>query len=193
MDEAQILRGLKERDLKAIEMLYNSVFTSLRFLAERITKHEAEAEDIAQNSLAKLWERGVADFNSLDHVKSYLKKIVENAAVDYLRKQKSVKSYQRHLAYTQLESEELLVNQSRYETELTKVIYAEVEKLSPQTREVFKAVYLKKMPRAQVAQNLGISINTVYVHCSKAINELKQVISERELMLFILLFNLSNN
>jgi RNA polymerase sigma-70 factor (ECF subfamily) len=193
MDEAEVLQGLKERDIKAIKVLYDSLFTDLRFLAERITKDELEAEDIAHTSLTKLWESGMSQFDTLEHVKNYALKMTQHAALDYLKKQKSKKRYQQHLQYTLDKSEEFIADRSRYEMEVIRIIYAEVEKLPNQTKEVFKLVYLQKVPRSEVAHNLSISINTVHVHCSRAIKELRQVISERELLLLLLLLNLGKN
>jgi RNA polymerase sigma-70 factor (ECF subfamily) len=194
MQEAlHILKGFQERDVKAVKQLFESVFIPLRFLAERITNDENEAIDIAMNTIARLWEQDLSELQKIENLMGYLKKAVENASLDYLRKQKSKKNYQHHVIYTEGTTEEFLIERAFYEAEVMTVIYKEVEKLPEKTREVFKRVYLQKISRVDVATQLQMSISTVHVHCSKAINDLRKVISEKELLLILVLLNLYND
>jgi len=194
MQETQeILWAFKNRDVKAVKELFDSVFTRLRFLAERITRNADEARDIAMSSIASLWEPDVPGMAKIDNLMGYLTTRVQHDCVDYLRKERSKKNYQNHLINTEEQSEEFLVERARYETEVMHIIYKEIERLPEKTREVFKRVYLQKIPRSDVARQLQISINTVHVHCSKAIKDLRQVISEKELLLILVLLSLYKN
>ncbi len=185
MEIAQLFKE-PGRDTQAVKQLFDSLFTPLCFCAERITSNPSESEDIAMTALEKLLQTGLATFENMDHVKRYAKKMVVNASLDYLRKQKAKKNYQDHLSHTEPINEEFITERTLYESEVIETIYKEVETLPRQTRDVFKKVYFEKKSTTEVAAELNISVNTVYVHCSFAIKKLRQIISERELMVFLL-------
>jgi len=174
------------RDMDAVKKVFHSLFTPLCYCAKRITGNASEAEDIAMNTLEKLLKDETMQFENEDHVKQYAKKMVVRAALDYYRRQKVKRNYEHHVLHTENASEEMLTERLLYESEVIEIIYREVENLPRQMREVFKMVYLQKMDRAEVAKQLKISVSTVHVYCSNAIRELRQVISERELMVFLL-------
>ncbi len=185
MEIAQMFKG-PGRDMVAVKKVFHSLFTPLCYCAKKITGNAADAEDIAMNTLEKLLKDETMRFENEDHLKQYAKKMVVHAALDFYKKQKVKKKYEDHVLHTEKESEEMLTERIIYESEVIEIIYREVENLPKQTREVFKMVYLQKMDRIEVAEQLKISVSTVHVHCSNAIKELRQVISERELMLFLL-------
>lgn len=189
MELAQMFKG-PGRDMEAVKKVFYSLFTPLCYCAQRITGNASEAEDIAMNTLEKLLKDETMQFENENHVKLYAKKMVVRAALDYARKQKVRKNYEYHVLHTGSASEEILTERVLYESEVIEIIYREIENLPRQTREVFKMVYLEKMDRTEVAEKLKISVNTVHVHCSNAIRELRQVISERELMVFLLFMGL---
>lgn len=191
MQKAQeLLKAFQDRDVKATKQLFDSVFSHLRFLAKRITHDDDEAIDIAMNSISSLWDPVVAGTEKIHNVMGYLTTRVQRDAIDYVRKQKSKRSYENHLKNTDEQNEEFILERARYETEVIQIIYKQIDRLPKKTREVFKKVYLEKVPRSQVATQLQISINTVNVHCSNAINALRNIISEKELLVVIMLLNL---
>jgi RNA polymerase sigma-70 factor (ECF subfamily) len=143
------------------------------------------------NSFAKVWEQS-ARFNSIDEIKAYLFTIARNAAFNYLRKIRSRHNYETHLA-NQPKEEESLSEKLRFEVEMLERLRQEIEKLPDQCREVFKLAYIQRIPRAEVAEKLNISLGTVHVHCSNALNRLRQRFSEREFILMLLFLELSRN
>jgi RNA polymerase sigma-70 factor (ECF subfamily) len=194
MQEAkQLLQAFQNRDVKATKELFDSVFTRLRFLAKRITHDDDEAIDIAMNSISSLWEPDLSQTDKIHNVMGYLTTRVQRDAIDYLRKQKSKRNYENHFKNTEEQDEEFILERARYETEVIHLIYEEIDRLPEKTKEVFKKVYLEKVPRNEVATQMHISINTVHVHCSNAINALRHVVSEKELFVVLMLLNLYKN
>lgn len=196
MDEALILNGLKAGDKKAFDLLYDLLYEQVCFYAEQIVKDEMEAEDIAIHSLAKFWEKGANDFESFIQIRTYIFLTARNAAFDFLRKVKTQRTVHRNLVYMTTEIEESiadLADLALYKVEMLQFLTEEIEKLPDQCRETFKLVFIEKMPRPLVAEKLNITLNTVHSHCANAKNRLKQIFSERELIILLLLAGMCPN
>ena len=54
--ENEIIKLLRERDKKALSLLYNNYSNSLYGVAFKITKDEALAQDALQESFIKIWK-----------------------------------------------------------------------------------------------------------------------------------------
>jgi RNA polymerase sigma factor (sigma-70 family) len=195
MNEALILNGLKACDKKAFDMLYDLLYEQVCFYAEQIVKNEIEAEDIAIHSLAKFWEKGAGDFESFIQVRTYIFLTARNAAFDFLRKIKTQRTIQRDLMYITTEAEDSVAELSdlaMYKVEMLQFLLEEIEKLPEQCRETFKLVFIENMPRPLVAEKLNITISTVHSHCANGKNRLRQIFSERELIILLLLARCGN-
>lgn len=200
MDEAQILIGLKAGDKKAFNLLYDLLYEDICFYAEQIIKDEKaaqmEAEDIAIHSLAKFWEKGATGFDTFLQVKVFIFRTAKNAAIDYIRKVRMQKIHQRNLVYITSDTEQSSSEQADlalYKLEMLRVLAAEIEKLPEQCRETFKLVFIENMPRPLVADKLNITLNTVHSHCANAKNRLRQIFSEKDFVILLLLIGLCRN
>lgn len=185
MDDTQIFFALKARDKQAFDALYDMLYPQVRFFTEQITKDHGEAEDIAIHALAKFWEKGPDDFETILQVRKYIFTIARNAAFDFLKKIKVRKIHQRDIIYMTPATEESLVESTLYKVEMLQVLMAEIENLPEQCRETFKLVYIEKMPRLKVAEILNITAGTVNVHCANAMKKLRKIFSERELAVLL--------
>jgi RNA polymerase sigma-70 factor (ECF subfamily) len=189
MNDLLLIERLKQKDREAFNLLFTRLFPKVLYYAEQLTKDRPEGEDIAMNSFTKVWEQANR-FNSVGEIEAFLFTIARNAAFNYLRKIKAQHNYETHLANQPKEAEEGLAEKLRFEVEMLEKLYQEIEKLPEQCREVFKLAYIKRMPRAEVAEKLNISVGTVHVHCSNALNRLRQKFSEREFALLLLFLEL---
>lgn len=191
MDDDLLIKGLKQKDRKAFNILFTRLFPKVLYYAGHLTKDKLEGEDIAMNSFVKVWEQ-VDRFNSISELNAYIFTVARNASFNYLRKIRAQHNYETHLA-NQPTEEESLSEKLRFEVEMLDKLYQEIEKLPGQCREVFKLTYIKRMPRAEVAEKLNISLGTVHVHCSNALNRLKKRFSENDFMLLLLSLELYRN
>lgn len=192
MDDTLLIKGLQEKDRNAFNVLFTRLFPKVLYYAENLTKDKFEGEDIAIHSFAKVWEES-SRFNSMGEVTAFIFTVARNASFNYLRKIKAQQNYQTHLANQPADTEENLSEKLRFEVEMIEKLQEEIEKLPAQCKEVFKLAYLQRMPRAQVAEKLNISIGTVHVHCSNALNRLRQRFSETEFFLLLVLLELCKN
>ena len=190
MDEAQILEGLRKRDMIAFERLYDSLSSMVMFFAEKITKDEQEAEDIAVRAFAKFWTKDLSKYDTMKKVKNFIFKVARNSAVDYVRKQKTKQSHESKIIHLIEVQDEYDIERIRYETEMLVKVYAEIDKLPQRTQEVFKLVYIKEMNSREVGELLQISDVTVRRLCSEAMLKLRSKFSQKELQLVLLLLSI---
>jgi len=193
MDEAQIFVGLKAREEKAFNMLFTLLYAQVRFYIEQITKNESESEDITMLALSTFWEKGAEEFQSFPQIKAYIFKTARNAAFNFLKRSKVQHTHQQNLTYLATEAEDILSDATLYKVEMLQVLLEEIEHLPEQCRETFKLVFIENMPRPEVAKKLDITLNTVHGHCANAKKRLRQIFSEKELMVLLLLINLCPN
>jgi RNA polymerase sigma-70 factor (ECF subfamily) len=190
MDESQILEGLRTRNITAFKGLYDSLSSLIMYYAEQITKNEQEAEDIMVHAFAKFWEQELSEYDSMKQVKNFMFKVAKNSAIDYLRKKEVRHNHQSNIIYLTEEQEHYEIERSRYETEMLRKVYQEIDKLPERTREVFKMVYIDQMTSRQIGEALSISAVTVRRLCSEALQKLRNKFPEKDLQLVLILLSI---
>lgn len=83
-DEALLVR-LAARDASAFRLLVDRHMPSLMLLARRLLRDEAEAEDVAQEALFRMWRQGHGLEVGPAGIGPWLKRVVSNLAIDKLR------------------------------------------------------------------------------------------------------------
>jgi RNA polymerase sigma factor (sigma-70 family) len=196
MDDAQILIGLKSGDRKAWDLLYDLLYAKVYFVTQAIVDETMEAEDIAISALAKFWAKGAENFETFLQVKTFIFRTARHAAFDHNKKARVQRSRNQDFTYVVSITEESATKKAEgalFKVEMLQMLADEIEKLPEQCREIFKLVFIENMPRQQVAEKLHISISTVHNQVANARNKLKQVFTERELIILLLLINLCSN
>ena len=127
------------------------------------------AEDVVQESYAALWEK----LQEGDHVlnrKSYLYMMVRNRCLDHLRKKglptESLKPYD---TYGIIDDDDA---QERSQTEAR--LWTAIDSLPEKCREVFIMSKRDGLKYEEIAEELGLSVNTVRNQISKALKVLKE-------------------
>lgn len=83
-DEALLMRVIA-RDPAAFRLIVDRHMPRLILLARRLLRDEAEAEDVAQEALLRLWRQGQGLDVGPAGVGPWLKRVVSNLAIDKLR------------------------------------------------------------------------------------------------------------
>lgn len=186
MTDDLLIEGLKAKDKKAFNALFDRLFAQVYYYTQNIINDKIEAEDITIHSFAKFWE-SANKYSSIKEVKNFIYKTARNACIDYLNKLKAQNNYRNYILHISKfvldNSEERIL----YEGQMLEKLKQEVDKLPEQCRKVFKLVFLEKYSREEVSQRLQISMSTVHVQCANALKRLKQVLSKEEFFLLLLL------
>lgn len=169
----QCLENDKEAQFRVYKLYYRSMFnTSLR-----IVNHSEEAEDIMQESF-------LTAFQKLDSYKGevsfgiWLKRIVVNRSLDYLRKRK--------LAFEEVHSDLSVydddpVDETEYSVEEVK---SAISLLSDGYRTILSLLLLEGYDHEEVSEILGISNVTSRTQYCRAKQQLRKLLIEKRNKLF---------
>lgn len=137
-------------------------------------------EDIIQDIFIKFWESRKT-FLSEYAVKSFFYKSIRNSCLDYIKHEKVKDKYINHSIQngnsTQFFYEEL-IKQEAYS-----IVYSEINKLPKMGKNVL-LLALEEKSNEEISKELGIAINTVKTHKSRAYQVLRKKIGG--LLMFLL-------
>ena len=137
------------------------------------------AEDIVQESYTALWEK-LQDGAQVLNRKSYLYMMVRNRCLDHIRKKtiptESLKPYD---TYGIIEDDDA---QERSQTEAR--IWTAIDNLPEKCLEVFIMCKRDGQKYEEIAEELGLSVNTVRNQISKALKVLKEGIHKVYMFFF---------
>lgn len=146
-----------------IEQAFRQHYRQLCIYALHFIANESMAEDIVQDSFIALWEKG----DGIQSVKPYLYAAVRNRCLNHLRGQGIKLS---SVLDPEGMSDEDLIERSELEARL----WTAVDRLPERRRQVLLMSKRDGMKYEDIAYQLGISVNTVRNHISKALETLRQ-------------------
>lgn len=190
--EKLIIKGLKAGDQEAYRYVYDTHYQVLCYTANKYVDDKFMAETIVGDIIFKLWERR-EDIDINTSLRSYLAQSVRNASLDYLRsKRQRYEVAQSRLtdndtinnAFGTTSSDDPLDNLigNELETHVEKAISA----LPYECRRVFEMSRFMGKKQAEIAKELGISINTVKYHIGNALKLLSRDLGKYIVMLIFL-------
>ena len=161
MTEQEIRKYLRrieeENSQTALRSFYNLCFDRFFRIAYYYLHTEEWAQEVVLDVFLKIWERR----ESLHHIanlEDYFFITIKNASLNYLEKEQRRKDI--------LVSEELFAHYVKA-----------LDRLPERCREIFIRVREEKQSYAEVAKDLGISVNTVDVQLQKAIGRMRDMLS----------------
>lgn len=167
------IKKLREGSHEAFDTLYNVYADSLYGFVLLHTKSTVQAEDIVQDTFLKLWHMR-ASLSVEGSFKSMLFTIAKNHVIDIFRQQINRADFEDYIAFC--EDENLLDNTSvdkiYYDDFLEKLAIAK-QKLTPSQRNIFELNREEGLTNAEIANQAGLSEQTVKNHLSAALKVLR--------------------
>ncbi|MCD7942500.1 MAG: RNA polymerase sigma-70 factor [Bacteroides intestinalis] len=158
--------------------IYTSYYKKSFFFAKSYVHDDLAAEDIASESLIKLWEKLKKE--KIDYIEPLLLTILKNKALDYLKHEEVKRTAFESMA--DWHQQELSIRISTLEScdpneifsDEVESIIRETSKLLPeQTRRIFLLSRFENKSNKEIAEQMGVSIKGVEYHISKALKALR--------------------
>jgi RNA polymerase sigma-70 factor (ECF subfamily) len=188
LDDAGIIRSLKDRDEFVFGQLFKAYFRQLRTYAFTFVQEQALAEDIVQTVFSRLWEK-IEVLNFSDSVAAYLYRAVYNESLNNLKRGKVKRAYHswlnRHMK-DQTDSAHRKVQLA----ELERHLRAAINDLPEQCRTIFQLSRFEQLGYRDIGSRLGISVKTVENQMGKALRLLRVRLVEFLPLLLLYFFNL---
>ncbi|MCS7018396.1 MAG: RNA polymerase sigma factor [Cytophagales bacterium] len=172
--ETQLIRDCLANKRGAHELFYKRFYGYVMSIALRYSNHSEEAKEITNDSFVKVFKH-LNRYDQHRPIKSWMRRIVINTALDRLRKNK------RELRQTDIEQivipapEESVLQQLSAED-----IMRMVQHLSAAQRAVFNLFEIEGFSHEEIGEMLDIPVGTSKSHLARAKMKLRQMISERQ-------------
>ena len=184
--DKSLLQEFKRGNTHAFRTVYDMFFPSLCFFAKRLVEDDGEGEDIAVDSFVKLLNR-YDSFDTLPNIKAFLYITTRNACLNYLRHSQRQHASKRELNRVQEKTEDHALSHMVH-AEVLREVEFEIEQLPNRCREIFKLIYYERRSADEIAELLGISINTVWVQRAKAIQLIRTNLLKKGMLSALLCF-----
>ncbi len=168
------------------EIIFKSLFTAyyeqLCRFAYRFTENIETARELVQDAYISLWEKGALE-RSPESLKSFLHTVVKNNCLNYRQHLHIQDKYRQKIM---LEYAHEISSQEDFavEKELQEKIDSAIKDLPEQCRRIFVMNRFQLLKYREIADELGISVKAVEAQISKALQKMKEVLSDY-LLLFL--------
>ena len=172
MDENIIIEKIRAGDSAAYRYLVERYQTGLIIHCEQLVHDRQEAEDIAQDTFIKAYERIRTFDKEKGRFSTWLYRIAGNKAIDYLRRNKRKVDVEHIEELADIATEpQLLEDEAMH-------IRSLVDSLEPPIySQIIKAYYWQGKNYKKIAEEYGLSINTVGTWLKRAKSQLKEQLS----------------
>lgn len=154
MTEQELIKGCKKQDRRAQKYLYDRYAPILLGICRRYVKQMEDAEDVMLESFYKIFSN-IDQYEGKGSFEGWLKRISVNESLMFLRKKHnfnlSIESNHLELAGDGIGVEEMLFEQDILEV---------MDSLPTGYRTIFNLYVIDGLKHREIADELGISINT---------------------------------
>lgn len=169
-DDIHLVEGLKKKDLHAFEEFFNQYHRKIFGLIYRLTKNEADAQDLTQEVFLKIFEK-VDTFEGRSAFSSWIYRIAVNTSFMKLRVQRnqpqvSLDSVLPHFLDSGYQKEAVKDWSRRADDQMLKqeskqVIYTAIDKLPDKEKIVFILRDVEELPTEKVGEILDLTVPAV--------------------------------
>lgn len=166
----------------AFQRLFELHFAELYRFAYRYVRLEESAKDLVGEAFLRLWrQREQVDLGG-PAARSYLYTIVRYQALDHLRRRRVEERWRREYATPLVTQEGAALaadpDQEFTARETAAAVQQAVEGLPQRQRQVLLLRWQKQASYDEIAETLGISPKTVAIHIGRAIQRLREILTQ---------------
>jgi len=183
-DWFQLFRDGKE---DAIRQVFDKYYRPISYFALKILKEDTFAEDIVSETFRKAWERR-ENFATPRHLENFLYLVTRNACISHLRAGRVLHTTAREwLRISEdYDSGNQPADYERLESKRLEAVFEQLEKLPG--ADVVRMSIIEGKSTKEIAEELGISENNVYIIKSRTLKTLRDRLRKGDWILLILLF-----
>ncbi len=167
---------LKKRDRDAFSAIYEKYHRYLYSIALKYLKNTQMAEDAVQHVFVKLWE-STSDIHIEINLKNYLYTMTKNYILNQIRDRKDEISLNYMSAQIDIPGQDDVIK-AMNDKQMRNLLYRGVESLPPQKKEICMRKLETDDSNQQIADKMGISVNTVKSHYQESIKFLRSYFDE---------------
>ncbi len=190
--DSEIYAGVRNGDLAAFEQLYKQYYTFFRLVAFHITHNNDDAEEVVSEVFVKLWNQR-NEIEIATSVKAYITRSVQNAAINFVKKQTAAKKVTNSIDesdYCLLAWDSDYPLGQLYEKDVIEILKKNIRLLPEGCRKVYLMSRTREFTYNDIAEKLGISVNTVKMQMKIALSRLREALVDY-ISIFLIYIGLS--
>jgi RNA polymerase sigma-70 factor, ECF subfamily len=177
-----LIESIRKGDRKSYEFLFRNYYSNLCKYARNIVHNDATAEDLVMDVFVRIWE-DISSITISSSISGYLYQSVHNHCLNYLTR--------KHKQFSELNSETIGKLNALMPPdlaadpfdglkmkELRNRLDKSIEDLPEACREIFKLSRTEELSHKEIANQLGISENTVKVQIYRALAKIRVYLRE---------------
>lgn len=178
MNEQNIIEGCRKHDRKAQQQLWKQYSGYLLGVCMRYASDRPEAEDMLQEAFLKIFFN-LGDFSGTGSFKGWLRKVTVNTAITWYHRNLRYKHHSDIEEYVTVET-----GTEGFEDDFCTAedLYKVLNELSPGYRMVFNLYTIEGYRHHEIAEMLGIDVNTSKSQYSRARAILRKKLGELAMM-----------
>lgn len=169
-----ILKGVRECDAQSQMMFYDLFIRSVYRSAYTITNNQCEAEEIAQDTMLKVFNKIELLNDDVGAMERIMRRIATNAAIDVIRKRKDFVTSSENLP----DSEDTEGEYDELDFSIEEIKEG-VTTLSDSYRSILSLRLFENMSFAEVADMLNVNSSTARVQYTRGIAKLKSFLIKK--------------
>lgn len=169
------IKHINRGERKAFAALFEQYFNALSAYGYKYISDIQVVEDMVQEAFISVWDKR-QDFDHINALKSFLYTSVKNKCLNHLKHQAVLKKHEPALVY-ELESDHKFTGQV-IEEETFNQLFTEIKNLPKSAQEIM-VLALNGLKNQDIAEELGISLNTVKTQKKIAYSKLKDKLGPR--------------
>jgi len=172
--EPGLIRAAQSGDRDALITLLREIETHVYRTAYYILNNEQDAMDAAQEALIRIYTK-INSYEEKAQFKTWVQRIVTNICIDKFRRSKPSVSIEEHeLVFSDTQN----VEDEVMSTYVAKDIQDAIEKLPEHHRAVVVLRYLQDFSYNEIADSLGLPLNTVKSYLFRARHQLQALLHD---------------
>jgi RNA polymerase sigma-70 factor, ECF subfamily len=176
--DSEIFLAIQSQQLKALDLLYERYGRLVYSTAVKILNNVEEAEEVAQETFLRLWQRSEIYQPNKGSLSGFLSTLARSRSLDLLRSRKS--SHQRlqrfQTSFDCAPHHNLPLEFATVEERSHQVREA-LKQLSPHERQLLETAYYQGLSQSEIAERDGIPLGTVKSRSRQALKKLRTALN----------------
>lgn len=184
MDDEKFISGLNQKDGGAWKRLYEEFYAPLCAYAEKLSKGQADAEDVVQDCMVELWDSSLC-FPNVKALTAWLYKVVYTRTLNALRDKANAKQSLAEYA-VEIPTEDEAADEAAEENAVAR-LRKMMKVLTPQQQDILRMT-LDGLKVKDIAAALGVTDNTVKMQKKRAYTTLRERFGKAGAALLVMFF-----
>ena len=160
-EEDELIEGIRQREPRAMELLYDRLGRQAFGLAYRILGDGPSAEDVVQEAFLALWRQAERLNPARGRVSSFLMTVVHHKAVDLLRTRRGQMARHLPLDPSPVEQQGTDILETVADSLGREAIRQALRSLPQEQRDAIDLAYFQGLTHVEIAEALNVPLGTV--------------------------------